>query len=102
MIWAVQWLLANLFLPAVNLSLLLKMVNYLSKEEMLTKMAELLDVAVNWGLKRTGADQCGDGEKQFWSSDRDSSFDDWGRSDNSLWKSFSGLSFSGCDCTANF
>ena len=51
MIWAVQWLLANLFLPAVNLSLLLKMVNYLSKEEMLTKMAELLDVAVNWGLK---------------------------------------------------
>lgn len=40
MIWAVQWLLANLFLP-VNLSLLLKMVNYLSKEEMLTKMAEL-------------------------------------------------------------
>ena len=44
-------LLANLFLPAVNLSLLLKMVNYLSKEEMLTKMAELLDVAVNWGLK---------------------------------------------------
>ena len=51
MSWAVQWLLANLFLPAVNLSLLLKMVNYLSKEEMLTKMAELLDVAVNWGLK---------------------------------------------------
>ena len=51
MIWAVQWLLANLFLPAVNLSLLLKMVNYLSKEEMLTKMAELFDVAVNWGLK---------------------------------------------------
>ena len=51
MIWAVQWLLANLFLPAVNLSLLLNMVNYLSKEEMLTKMAELLDVAVNWGLK---------------------------------------------------
>ena len=51
MIWAVQWLLANLFLPAVNLSLLLKMVSYLSKEEMLTKMAELLDVAVNWGLK---------------------------------------------------
>ena len=27
------------------------MVNHLSKEEMLTKMAELLDVAVNWGLK---------------------------------------------------
>ena len=51
MIWAVQWLLANLFLPAVNLSLLLKMVNYLSKEEMLTKMAELLDVAAIVGLQ---------------------------------------------------
>ena len=27
------------------------MVNHLSKEEMLSKMAELLDVAVSWGLK---------------------------------------------------
>ena len=51
MVWMVQWLLANLFLPVINLSVLLKMVNHLSKEEMLTKMAELLDVAVNWGLK---------------------------------------------------
>ena len=41
MIWAVQWLLANLFLPAVNLSLLLKMVNYLSKEEILGFLKEV-------------------------------------------------------------
>ena len=148
MIWAVQWLLANLFLPAVNLSLLLKMVNYLSKEEMLTKMAELLDVAVNWGLKtllgaivglqivrnmvspvmacheafccwqgsecdsrhwkcsdrcnRISADQCSDGAKQFWRSNRDPSVADWSRTDYPLWKSFSGLSFSGCDCTSQF
>ena len=27
---------------------------------------------------------------------------DWSRTDYPLWKSFSGLSFSGCDCTANF
>ena len=26
----------------------------------------------------------------------------WSRTDYPLWKSFSGLSFSGCDCTANF
>lgn len=50
MIWAVQWLLANLFLPAVNLSLLLKMVNYLSKEEMLTK-GRTFGCSCNWGLK---------------------------------------------------
>ena len=51
MVWAIQWLLVNLFLPVINLSVLLKMVNHLSKEEMLTKMAELLDIAVSWGLK---------------------------------------------------
>ena len=51
MVWAIQWLLVNLFLPVINLSVLLKMVNHLSKEEMLSKMAEFLDVAVSWGLK---------------------------------------------------
>lgn len=51
MVWVIQWLLANLFLPVINLSILLKMVNHLSKEEMLTKMAEFLDIAVSWGLK---------------------------------------------------
>ncbi len=51
MIWAIQWLLINLFLPVVNLSVLLKMVNHLSKEEMLSKMSEFLDIAVSWGLK---------------------------------------------------
>lgn len=111
-------------------------------------MAELLDVAVNWGLKtllgaivglqivrnmvspvmdamkrsacwqgsecdsrhwkcsdrcnRISADQCSDGAKQFWRSNRDPSVADWSRTDYPLWKSFSGLSFSGCDCTANF
>ena len=116
MIWAVQWLLANLFLPAVNLSLLLKMVNYLSKEEMLTKMAELLETFCCWQgsecdsrhwkcsdrCNRISADQCSDGAKQFWRSNRDPSVADWSRTDYPLWKSFSGLSFSGCDCTANF
>ena len=39
------------------------MVNYLSKEEMLTKMAELLDVAVNWGVENSS------GELIVWSAD---------------------------------
>ena len=51
MVWAIQWLLVNLFLPVINLSVLLKMVNHLSKEEMLTKMAELLETMINWSLK---------------------------------------------------
>lgn len=51
MVWAIQWLLVNVFLPGVNLCILLKLVNHLSKEEMLSKMAELLEIVVNWGLK---------------------------------------------------
>lgn len=50
-VWAIQWILVNIFLPGVNLCILLKMVNHLSKEEMLGKLAELLEVAVDWGLK---------------------------------------------------
>lgn len=50
-VWAIQWLLVHLFLPGVDLCVLLKLVNHLSKEEMLSKMAELLEVAVGWGTK---------------------------------------------------
>lgn len=50
-VWAIQWLLIHVFLPGINLYVLLKLVNHLSKEEMLSKMAELLEVAVSWGLK---------------------------------------------------
>lgn len=50
-VWVIQWLLVHLFLPGVNLCVLLKLVNHLSKEEMLSKMAELLEVAVGWGTK---------------------------------------------------
>ena len=38
----------------------------------------------------------------FGAVNRDPSVADWSRTDYPLWKSFSGLSFSGCDCTANF
>ena len=50
-VWLVQWLLLNLLLPGANLYILLKLVNHLSREEMLGKMSELIETAVSWGLK---------------------------------------------------
>ena len=43
LVWLVEWLLLTLILPGANLYVLLCMVNHLSKEDMLSKMAELLE-----------------------------------------------------------
>ena len=51
LVWLLQWVLLTVILPGVNLYILLKLVNHLSREEMLSKMAELLHTAINWGLK---------------------------------------------------
>lgn len=51
MVWGIQWLLLTLLLPASGMYVLLQLVNSLSREEMLGKMAELLNTAVSWGLK---------------------------------------------------
>lgn len=51
LVWLLQWLLVTVFLPVVNLYILIRMVNHLSREEMLGKLAELLNTAVGWGLK---------------------------------------------------
>lgn len=51
MVWGIQWLLLTVFLPASGMYVLLQLVNSLSREEMLGKMAELLNTAVSWGLK---------------------------------------------------
>ena len=51
LIWLVEWVLLTLILPAVNLYVLLELVNHLSREEMLGKLSELLNTAVSWGLK---------------------------------------------------
>lgn len=51
LVWLLQWLLVTVFLPAVNLYILIRMVNHLSREEMLGKLAELLNTAVGWGLR---------------------------------------------------
>lgn len=50
-VWAIQWILVNFLLPGVNLCVLLKLVNHLSKEEMLSKMADLMEVGINWTIK---------------------------------------------------
>ena len=45
LVWLIQWLLATVILPASSLYVLLQLVNSLSKEEMLGKMAEFLNTA---------------------------------------------------------
>lgn len=51
MVWGIQWLLLTVLLPASGMYVLLQLVNSLSREEMLGKMAELLNTEVSWGLK---------------------------------------------------
>lgn len=51
LIWLIQWVLLTLILPAVNLYVILELVNHLSREEMLGKLSELLNTVVSWGLK---------------------------------------------------
>lgn len=51
LVWLIQWILLTVLLPGTNLYILLRLVNHLSREEMLSKMAELLETAISWGLK---------------------------------------------------
>ena len=51
LVWLIQWVLLTLLLPGTNLYVLLELVNHLSKEEMLSKMAELMETVISWGLK---------------------------------------------------
>ena len=49
--WLIQEVILNLLFLGACLYVLISLINNLSKEEMLGKMAELLDTAVSWGLK---------------------------------------------------
>lgn len=51
LVWLIQWILLNLLLPAAELYVLLRLVNHLSREEMLGKLAEFLKTVVSWSLK---------------------------------------------------
>lgn len=51
LVWMIQWVLLTLILPGIHACTVIRFVNNLSREEMLGKMAELLETAVNWGMK---------------------------------------------------
>ena len=55
-ILVVQWILVYFIVPAINIFLVLSIVNHLSKESFLNKMSKLVKDIVNWTLKTlTGA-----------------------------------------------
>ena len=51
LVWVIQWILVNAILPGINLYVLIRLVNHLSREEMLGKMGELLNTMICWSLK---------------------------------------------------
>lgn len=51
LILMIQIAAVNLILPCVNLYVLLELVNHLSREEMLSRLSELLKMLVEWSLK---------------------------------------------------
>ncbi len=48
---AVQWLILTFVLPCTGLYVLLEMVNFLSKEELLSRLSGLIRTLVEWSLK---------------------------------------------------
>jgi stage III sporulation protein AE len=50
-ITAVQWLLLHIVIPAINMYVILTLVNNISKEDFLSKLADLIKGAVKWTLK---------------------------------------------------
>lgn len=50
-LFAVQWLMMRFLLPAIHIYVLLGIVNLLSKEEILSKLAELIKTIIEWILK---------------------------------------------------
>lgn len=51
LIFVIQYGLVYFLLPMTNVYVVLTMVNYISKEDFLTKMAELVKKAIEWSLK---------------------------------------------------
>lgn len=49
--WMIQWVMLTLLLPGTNLYVLLQLVNHLSREDILSRLAELLHTLIQWALK---------------------------------------------------
>ncbi len=47
----IQWIMLAFLLPATNLYVLLQLINHLSKEPILSRMADLLRTIIEWALK---------------------------------------------------
>lgn len=51
LIAAVQWLYLNLLMPLIRVYILLVMAGHMAKEDMLSKMTELLKAGIQWGTR---------------------------------------------------
>lgn len=51
LIYGVNWVLLKILLPMCNIYVVLSLVNYISQEDLLSRMADLLRQLVGWGLK---------------------------------------------------
>ncbi|MGF0034096.1 stage III sporulation protein AE [Bariatricus sp. SGI.154] len=51
LIYLVELLITNFLLPVIHIYMMVKVLNYLSQEEYLSKFAELIELAVSWILK---------------------------------------------------
>lgn len=51
LIYAIEWLMMYLVLPAIQIYVVVEMMNYLTEEEMLSKMTDLIKSGVLWLMK---------------------------------------------------
>ncbi|MGN1267525.1 MAG: stage III sporulation protein AE [Dorea sp.] len=51
LIYFVELFIVNFLLPVIHIYIMVKVLNFLSPEEYLSKFAELIEIAVNWSLK---------------------------------------------------
>lgn len=51
LIFLVEVLIVNVLLPAIHIYIMVKVLNFLSEEDYLSKFAELLEVVISWTLK---------------------------------------------------
>ena len=51
LIMAVEYLILTVFIPAIHIFVMVKILNHLSEEAYFSKFADLIEICVSWGLK---------------------------------------------------
>lgn len=51
LIYGIEWLMNHLIVPAIQIYVVMEMMNYLTEEEMLSKMTELMKEGIQWLMK---------------------------------------------------